>query len=397
MTGGISADPWEAARRLAHLPDLVFLDSALPGAGAVSRIAACPDEIIEGDAPADWARLGDALRRRAGAPGMAAGCVEYEGRFRFGLYGKTLTFFHDDARWLDEGGLAASLAEPAPPADPKIDFRPELARGDYEAMVLRAQEYIAAGDIYQVNLAHRFSAPWSGAPGEALGFYARLRERSPAPYAALLCAPDRFIASSSPELFLQIDGREIVTRPIKGTRARAPDAGADAAAAHELAESAKERAELIMITDLERNDLGQVCEYGSVHVRELLKLERYAQVHHLVSTVAGRLRADVDPIAALRACFPGGSITGAPKKRAREIIAELEPSRRGAYTGVIGWIGFDGRAAFNIAIRTAILDRSGLAHFHAGAGIVADSNPAREWQETMWKAAGLLLAAAQSP
>jgi anthranilate/para-aminobenzoate synthase component I len=149
-----------------------------------------------------------------------------------------------------------------------------------------------------------------------------------------------------------------------------------------------------MITDLERNDLGQVCEYGSVHARELLALERYAQVHHMVSTVAGRLRVGVDHIEALRACFPGGSITGAPKKRAREIIAELEPVKRGVYTGAIGWLGYDGNSAFNIAIRTAVLERDGRAHFHAGAGIVADSVPEREWEETQWKAAGILRAGA---
>ena len=147
-----------------------------------------------------------------------------------------------------------------------------------------------------------------------------------------------------------------------------------------------------MITDLERNDLGQVCEYGSVEARELLKLERFAQVHHMVSTVTGRLREGVDHLDALRACFPGGSVTGAPKKRAREIIAELEPGRRGVYTGAIGCMGFDGRSTFNIAIRTAVLERDGRAHFHAGAGIVADSDPRREWEETLWKASGILRA-----
>jgi para-aminobenzoate synthetase component I len=385
--------PWEAASRLAHLPEMVFLDSALPRKGAVSRIAADPEEIIEGESAADWERLRGAIQARAGTPGVAAGHVEYEGRFRFGLYGSVLTFLHDEGRWIDDGGLADSMAgEPETSPEP-IPFHPETAREDYEAMVRSAQEYIAAGDIYQVNLAHRFAGRWSSDLAQALGFYARLRECSPAPYAALLCTAQRIIASSSPELFLQMDGRDILTRPIKGTRARATDSAADAAAARELGASAKERAELIMITDLERNDLGQVCEYGTVHARELLKLERYAQVHHMVSTVAGRLRAGVDHIAALRACFPGGSITGAPKKRAREIIAELEPAPRGLYTGAIGCFGFDGRSTFNIAIRTAILERDGRAHFHAGAGIVADSQPRQEWDETLWKASGILRAA----
>jgi anthranilate/para-aminobenzoate synthase component I len=193
-----------------------------------------------------------------------------------------------------------------------------------------------------------------------------------------------------------MDGREVITRPIKGTRARAGDADADAQAARDLGSSAKERAELVMITDLERNDLGQVCEYGSIRVRELLKLERFAQVHHMVSTVAGRLRQGVGHLDALRACFPGGSVTGAPKKRAREIIAELEPAKRGLYTGAIGCIRYDGSSTFNIAIRTAILEPDGTAHFHAGAGIVADSSPRREWEETMWKASGMLRAAGQA-
>ena len=395
--------PWEAARRLAHLPDLVFLDSALPRDGAVSRLAAAPGQIIEGDSAADWARLRAAIEARAGTPGFAAGYVEYDGRFRFGIYGRVLTYLHDERRWVveaDDGNLRELMRDPAPSHEEPIDFRSELTAPEYESMVRRAQEYIAAGDIYQVNLAHRFTARWSGALGQALAFYARLRECSPAPYAALLCGSQRVIASSSPELFLQMDGCEIMTRPIKGTRSRAPgDAAADTAAARELGASAKERAELIMITDLERNDLGQVCDYGTVHVRELLKLERYAQVHHMVSTVAGRLRAGIDHIDALRACFPGGSITGAPKKRAREIIAELEPAShgghhdRGLYTGAIGYFGFDGRSAFNIAIRTAILEADGRAHFHAGAGIVADSDPRREWEETLWKAAGILRAA----
>ena len=385
--------PWEVARRLAHLPELVFLDSALAREGAISRVAVCPEEIVEGETTADWERLREAVKRRTGGAGMAAGYVEYEGRFRFGVYGKVLTLFHDEGRWLDEGGLGKLMSEPAAMADEAIEFRPEMAGKAYEAMVRRAQEYIASGDVYQVNLAHRFCARWSGRMEEALGFYGRLRECSPAPYGALICEEGgRVIASASPELFLGMEGREIVTRPIKGTRPRGATASADTEAERELTSSAKERAELVMITDLERNDLGQVCEYGSVHARELLKLERYAQVHHLVSTVTGRLRGDVDHIGALRACFPGGSVTGAPKKRAREIIRELEGGPRGVYTGAIGYLGYDGRSGFNIAIRTAVLEGDGRAHFHAGAGIVADSQPRKEWEETLWKAAGLVRA-----
>ena len=256
-------------------------------------------------------------------------------------------------------------------------------------MVGRAHEYIAAGDVYQVNLAHRFTAPWRG---DAFPFYEALRHYSPAPHAAFLQSDERAILSASPEMFLKMSGRAIRTRPIKGTRPRRADLHADEKSAYDLITSPKEIAELVMITDLERNDLGQVCEFGSVSVSELLKLERFEQVFHLVSTVDGRLRPEVDHVAALRACFPGGSITGTPKMRARQIIAELEPAPRGLYTGAIGWFGFNGESQFSIAIRTAIVEQ-GHAHFHVGAGIVADSIPENEWQETLDKAAGILMAA----
>jgi anthranilate/para-aminobenzoate synthase component I len=191
-----------------------------------------------------------------------------------------------------------------------------------------------------------------------------------------------------------MSGRHIRTRPIKGTRPRRADSGADQKSAFDLVTSPKEIAELVMITDLERNDLGKICEYGTVNVSELVKLERYEQVFHLVSTVVGELRAEIDHVAALRSCFPGGSITGAPKMRAREIIGELEPVPRGLYTGAIGYFGFNRESQFNIAIRTVVIEEK-IARFHTGAGIVADSIPEREYQETLDKAAGILLAASR--
>jgi aminodeoxychorismate synthase component I len=264
-----------------------------------------------------------------------------------------------------------------------------MRREQFCQTVARAQDYIAAGDIYQVNLSYRFAAPWHGAPA---ALYGALRECSPAPHAAWIETRQRSVLSASPECFLDLSGRRIRTRPIKGTRPRRAETDADERSAFELLTSQKEIAELVMITDLERNDLGQVCDYGSVTVRELLKLERFQQVFHLVSTVEGRLRPEVDHVTALRACFPGGSITGAPKKRAREIIAELEPEPRGLYTGAIGYFGYNGESQFSIAIRTVVIEH-GVAHFHVGAGIVADSVPEREWQETLDKAAGILSAA----
>jgi para-aminobenzoate synthetase component 1 len=269
-----------------------------------------------------------------------------------------------------------------------------LSRADFISIVERAQKYIRAGDIYQVNLSHRLTTECHLSGWE---LFQRLSSVSPAPFAAYLgcdgTSPhDSFeIASSSPEQFLRMSGAHVVTRPIKGTRPRAADATRDAQLAYELQTSAKELAELVMITDLLRNDLGKVCEFGSVQVPDLARLEKFAQVQHLVSTVEGRLRNDVTHFAAFASCFPGGSITGAPKFRAMEIIDELEPLSRGPYCGAIGYLGFNRESQLSIAIRTAIC-RPDAAHFNVGAGIVADSNAEAEYEETLAKARGFLAA-----
>jgi para-aminobenzoate synthetase component 1 len=267
-----------------------------------------------------------------------------------------------------------------------------MTRAAYVQAVERAQDYIAAGDIYQVNLAQSWRAAWPP-EADALALYARLREISPSPYGAFVELADTRIISSSLESFLHMDGRTITTRPIKGTRPRFPeDEARDRQSARDLVNSPKERAELLMITDLLRNDLGMVCEFGSIHVPDLARVESFAQVFHLVSTVTGTLRSEADHATAFRACFPGGSITGAPKKRACEIISELEPHPRGIYTGALGYFGFNGESEFNIVIRTAVQQGDSIA-IHAGAGIVADSVPDLEYEETLHKASGLLRAA----
>jgi len=392
-----SAKPYEVARAMAERPGAVFFDSAHEAPGALSLLAAEPSLVLQGSTEEAWQALRQALReRQCNGPfsGFAAGWVEYDGTFCFGFYDRPLLYRHDGqggGEWLTKVPPLAPGVVSAPQTP--LAFCPVQAREAYLEGVRRVQEYIAAGDIYQVNLTHRFVSPWDPA-NHAWSFYETLRRCSPAPYAAFLSLQGRTVLSSSPELFLKIDGRSICTRPIKGTRPRHPDAQADARSAAELVSSAKEAAELVMITDLERNDLGQICEYGSVRVAELLRLERYRQVFHLVSTVEGKLRPEVDPVTALRACFPGGSITGAPKKRAREIIAELEPEPRGLYTGAIGYFGYNGQCQFNIAIRTVVIE-NGQAHFHVGAGIVTDSIPEKEWQETLDKAAGILLAGSE--
>ncbi|MEI8288866.1 MAG: aminodeoxychorismate synthase component I [Verrucomicrobiota bacterium] len=263
-----------------------------------------------------------------------------------------------------------------------------LSRADFIAAVERAQRYIRSGDIYQVNLSHRLTAA-----SEFTGWriFHALTAVSPAPFSAFMDCGDFQLASSSPEQFLRMSGSHIATRPIKGTRPRHADPTRDAQLAYELQTSSKELAELVMITDLLRNDIGKVCEYGSVQVPELAKLEKFAQVQHLVSTIEGRLRPDVTHFAALASGFPGGSITGAPKFRAMAIIDELERVSRGPYCGCHGYLGFNRESQLSITIRTAIC-QAGFVHFNVGAGIVADSDPAAEYEETLAKARGFFAA-----
>jgi aminodeoxychorismate synthase component I len=285
---------------------------------------------------------------------------------------------------------APSAVHPRPAIPPAVadGVASNFSRAEFIAAVERAQDYIRSGHIYQVNLAQRLAAAWAFSGWE---LFQRLTAVSPSPFAAFFDGGGFQIASSSPELFLGMSGAHILTRPIKGTRPRGADPVRDDRLAAELQHSAKERAELVMITDLLRNDLGKICEFGSVRVPGLARLERFAQVQHLVSTVTGRLRRDVTHLAALAACFPGGSITGAPKFRAMEIIDELEPVARGPYTGCHGYLGFNRESQLSITIRTAVC-LGGMAYFHAGAGIVADSLPAAEYEETLAKAAGFLAA-----
>lgn len=263
-----------------------------------------------------------------------------------------------------------------------------FTRQGYLDAIARAKEYISAGDIYQVNLSQRFQVPIPLSPWE---LYCRLREVSPVPYSAFLELGDLTIASASPELFLRKEGPRVITRPIKGTRPRGKTPEEDRRLAEELAGSEKDRAENVMIVDLLRNDLGRVCRVGSVRVPELFALESYTTVHHLVSTVEGTLTDSNDAVSLLKACFPGGSVTGCPKIRAMEIIDELEPTRRGVYCGSIGYVGFDGNLDTSIVIRTVVV-KDGQAFFQVGGAIVADSDPEAEFQETLDKARAVILA-----
>ena len=286
--------------------------------------------------------------------------------------------------------VVGATPEAAPSSAPSAAAagRSNFTRDGYRRAVERALEHIAAGDIYQVNLAQRFR--FTPAPDPA-ALFRSLRQESPAPFSAFLTEPGAAIASSSPERFFRIDGNRIETWPIKGTRPRGSTPAEDAALTESLRASAKDRAENVMIVDLERNDLGRICEIGSVRVTSLCEVASYANVHHLVSRVEGRLREDVGPVDVIRAMFPGGSITGAPKIRAVDIIDALEPTRRGVYTGAIGFWDVSGACDFNIAIRTMVVE-AGAATFHAGGGIVADSTPEGEYEETLVKARGMMRA-----
>jgi anthranilate/para-aminobenzoate synthase component I len=373
-----------------HRDGTAFLER-WPDFGSKSVLAQAPVRVIEGNLFQDAEELRQSIREgrrsiKQGALdrwGGLFGWVGFDGSFCFGDF--------PECEVTDQIPWHIEMSRPSTGAEPAVAFVPQTTRAQFVASVERAKEYIAAGDIYQVNLSYPWLAEWPE-DLEPLEFYQRLREASPAPYAAYMDLAGTQVFSASPECFLSMRGRKIRTRPIKGTRPRSGDAASDVELREELRASAKERAELVMITDLERNDLGKVCEFGSVRVSELLSLESFAQVHHLVSTVEGTLRRGMDHVDALLACFPGGSISGAPKKRALEIIRELEPHDRGMYTGAIGCLGYHGESHFSIAIRTAW--RQGkVLQFHTGAGIVADSIPELEYEETRHKAAGLLKAA----
>jgi para-aminobenzoate synthetase component 1 len=465
-------DPWDVCRHLAHLPNLLFLDSAMEDArlGRYSFVTADPFAWLQARGsrltftgpmePRAAANPFRALQRALkewttrAVPGLppfqggAAGLFGYDlchhierlprpplDEFQtpdlaVGFYDWVIAFDRVERRnWLISTGLpkrksaarqwaAVRLrsvkgwlqsAAGRPAAHPSwrvaSDSSPTIALlkvavpelsdvysnftpAEYINAVRRAIDYVHAGDCFQVNLSQRLLHRATMSP---LELYGRLRERNAAPFAGYFDLGDFVIASASPERFLRVEQGEVETRPIKGTRPRGATPEEDRRRAEELLQSSKDRAENVMIIDLLRNDLGRVCEYGSVRVAEVCRLESFRYVHHLVSTVRGRLRAGLGPVDLLQAAFPGGSVTGAPKVRAMEIIAELEPTARGPYCGSLGYIGLDGAMDTNLLIRTFTIGK-GWIQFPVGGGIVADSDPDGEYAETLHKAEGLLRA-----
>ena len=419
-------EPLAACARFADLPHLLLLDSTARGPlGRYSFLTADPVATVPATVdPLAGARALLAPHLRAPRPdlppfqGGIAGCLSYdwgaglEGVRRpgvgatpdagLGLYDWTIAWDHAARRmWLvawsterlawvqdrlSRGGGRGRIRDAGDPLSSPLESN--FTRAEYEAAVRRIRDYIAAGDVYQVNLAQRFAGRFDGS---GLDLYRRLTARNPAPFGAYVQSDDCTVASVSPERFLRLDAatRVAEARPIKGTRPRGATPAADRALAQELLASAKDRAENVMIVDLLRNDLGKVCRTGSVSVPELFGLESHPTVHHLVSTVTGVLRDDADAFDLLRAAFPGGSVTGAPKIRAMEIIAALERAPRGIYCGAIGYVSATGAMDWNIPIRTVVL-RDRTATCHAGAGIVWDSDPAVEYAETLAKAQALI-------
>jgi len=379
--GWIGYVGYEVGRHVERLPGKALRDTHLPDL----RLAFYDALLVH-----------DALQRRwwltrleFDSPPAGAGRAESAlraiiAKFQAGQFDQPVESAPSEVQRADPGAQLLAGAE--------SNFTP----GAYQQSIARCVEYIAAGDIFQANLSQRFAVRAAPPP---LTIYQSLRRRNPAWYAAYLSfespAGPCAVVSSSPELFLRTDGRAVTTRPIKGTRRRTGDPAADRTAAADLLASPKDNAELAMIIDLLRNDLGRVCRFGSIRVTEPRRLETHPTVFHLVGTVQGLLREGVGPAGLLRATFPGGSVTGAPKIRAMEIIDELEGLARGVYTGCIGYVGADGACEWNIAIRTIVCD-GGTAFVQAGGGIVADSVPLAEYEETLDKARALLEAIAMA-
>jgi len=287
-----------------------------------------------------------------------------------------------------ERELERALSLKRPTGGDGVNLVSNMTQQGYESIVKRAKEYIAAGDIYQVVLSQRFEAEVGV---DAFTVYRALRHVNPSPYMFFIRMGDRSIVGSSPEMLVRVEGRHAITHPIAGTRPRGKTEEEDVRLGEELKRNEKEKAEHVMLVDLGRNDIGRVCDYGTVRVPTFMALERYSHVMHLVSVVEGQLAEGNDRLDALVSCFPAGTVSGAPKVRAMQIINELEPTRRGLYAGAVGYLDFAGNLDFCIAIRSILLEK-GRAYIQAGAGIVADSNPTAEYEETRDKARAMIRA-----
>ena len=401
-----SGDPFTIFRKFYGRPGLFFLDSSQPGAQArYSYIGFSPFKTVTGGSF-------DVLRRafqkyhkpRRGEMlcGGAVGYVGYEGGFHFGFYDQVIAFDRQRKDLIINApnksqveDIRAVLADQAPriprvsPVKRRIEFKSNFNKAGYISAVRKALWHIQRGDIYQINLSRilQLSLDWEK-HADAAAMYSALRQHSPSPFAAYFDDSRQIILSSSPERFLKFSGGIAQVKPMKGTRPRGRSAAQDRRLRHELLHSPKEIAELLMVTDLERNDLGRVCEYGSVKVKARRSIEAYKNVFQATATIEGKLHRGKDQFDLLQAVFPSGSVTGCPKIEAMKIIAQLEKAPRGLYTGALGYIDFGGHMDFSVLIRSIFL-KPGKITFHAGGGIVADSDPQAEYDETGVKAAAM--------
>ena len=360
--GGIGYFAYEMGRHIERLPLNTIDDLNLP-----EMIIGLYDWVLAIDHQTD--------ERWICATGLPSG-TEEEARKRIEWV--------EDRLYSHKADSTTNITNPSKAVRPRSNF----TRRSYRTAVRTVKDYLAAGDVYQVNLSQRFQTETEL---DAWALYRHLSKVSPAPFASYLGFPDAAVISSSPEQFLKLDGDLVTTRPMKGTRPRGSTPTEDAQLVEDLQNSQKDRAENVMIVDLLRNDLGKVCIPGSVRVAELFTAEVYPTVHQMVSEIRGQINTSQDSIDVLRACFPGGSVTGAPKIRAMEIIDELEPVERGVYCGAIGYLGFDGSMQVSIPIRTLVM-KDARVFFSVGGGIVADSDPDDEYEETLHKAAGIFRA-----
>jgi len=405
-------DAFTAFRKFYGRRGLFFLDSSQAGPEArYSYLGFEPFKTVSGRDLRVLKKEFDQYRRPSGKTfsGGAVGYWGYDGRFYFGLYDQVLAFDHARCRLtvhastrrqandiLDALAHAPAHVSVIAPLKKKIVFKSNFSRAQYIAAVKKALTHIRRGDIYQINLSRKVEALIKGWQGHAdpMAVYAALRARSPSPFAAYFDDGQQVILSSSPERFLRLNGRIAQVKPMKGTRPRGKTQAEDARLKKDLLQSPKEIAELLMVTDLERNDLGRVCDYGSVTVKARRAVEEYRTVFQATATVEGHLHKDKDLFDLLKATFPSGSVTGCPKIEAMKIIRQMEGDSRELYTGALGYIGFNGNMDFSVLIRALFLRRDRIS-FHVGGGIVADSDPAAEYEETCVKAVAMQAALAE--
>ena len=387
-------------------PNVFFLDSSLSGPQArFSYIGFSPAAMVKGKDLAKLKRAFDKYRCPKGKlnfPAGAVGYLGYDGALCFGLYDNLLTIDHEARRLIvsspsqGQNHTIAKMLWRKPvhkehkPFKGKLQFKSNFTKAQFIAAVKKALAHIRNGDIYQINLSHKIevSIPHWEDYADAGAIYGALRQCSPSDHSAYFFDGKQHILSSSPEQFIGLRGRHLHVKPMKGTRPRGKMPQEDARFKEELRTSPKEIAELLMVTDLERNDLGRVCTYGSVNVKAMRTIEEYATVFQATSTVEGRLHKNFDQFDLLKATFPSGSVTGCPKIEAMKIIKKLENGSRGAYTGALGYMSFTGDMDFNVLIRTLFLEKNKIT-FHVGSGIVADSDPEAEYEETWVKAQAL--------